>query len=162
MAHGVLPTRSFMRRFVAMRDVCPMCHLDSESVEHLFVFCSLIKPIWITVEGWLSNVAGRHICCDTATILFFKFSASVKQADISVLTAILCSELVSVIWSVRNKTVFEKKAYTTEEVKRLFLSRIRTRIDIDFHRNTRSSFEEIWARNAVLAIVSIDKIHINI
>mgnify|MGYP001556186939 CR=1 FL=1 len=162
IAHRVLPVRSFMRRFITMQDICPLCCKDSEFIEHLFVFCVLVKPIWQLVNEWLSLVAGRNIVCDSMAILFLKFPVAVKQKDISELTAILCSELVSVIWKVRNETVFEKKIHSTNEIERIFFRRIKTRIKLDFHRKSRSDFENIWCRNEALATVSGDTVIINI
>ncbi|XP_024171911.1 uncharacterized protein LOC112177904 [Rosa chinensis] len=107
LCHGKLPTNvQRARRHLTHDDSCPICHIASESLSHLFkdcpaVYCiwnsfSLPESVWNTFnmdwEGWLN----AHLHCTT------KISAGVQWCSVFVF-------ICWYIWKWRNKNSLSGK-----------------------------------------------------
>lgn len=40
----------------AHNTVCPLCFLDDESLDHIFLLCPILIHIWVKVRGWIGMV----------------------------------------------------------------------------------------------------------
>ena len=46
-----------VRRGVSQDPICPLCHIETESINHALRDCELIKPIWVQLEFQTINQA---------------------------------------------------------------------------------------------------------
>jgi len=112
ICHSVIPTRGFLSKFQRMRsDRCPLCALDVEYVSHLFHSCIMIKPLWCTVNAWLSTITCANVKLSIEQALFFNF-VHWSTEHIRIAT-VLSSELLYAIWIIRNEVVFDRKRKST-------------------------------------------------
>ncbi|XP_058732788.1 uncharacterized protein LOC131604361 [Vicia villosa] len=55
--HGKLPTKERLKRFHILNDeICSLCNLEIEIVEHLFFKCRIASDIWKGILQWLDVV----------------------------------------------------------------------------------------------------------
>ena len=82
-------------------DKCPLCNTETETLEHLFIYCQKHIEAWIFIEHILSKYTGNkhYYMTDTNRIL---------GNGMDNLTLCLIGKLLNTIWSIRcdilNKT----------------------------------------------------------
>ena len=53
-------------------DKCSFCLTERENINHLFVECSQIRPLWSDLQEWLTRHVRGNIQLSTTDILFGK------------------------------------------------------------------------------------------
>ena len=51
--HNILPTQSSLfRSRITDTDVCPLCNLESQSLKHMLITCSVSSSFWTCFSNW--------------------------------------------------------------------------------------------------------------
>lgn len=110
VAHNVLPTGYRLRKTTKSNGGCPHCG-QLETLLHVFVDCSVVKP----VAKWLSDYMGgpnnRHVPLDPDTVLFSLFAIQKPAKAVKRLTQII-SQYRMTVWLARNKAKFDNQKTT--------------------------------------------------
>lgn len=61
LKNKILTWDNFLKRGGSGPNICIMCHMDAESVDHLMVHCSFTKSVWREVKNVL-NIAQSWDC----------------------------------------------------------------------------------------------------
>ena len=60
--HRILPTNSWLYKCNLVSTVnCDFCHIQRESIEHLFFECTVTKNIWLQLINWLNSIGIEEI-----------------------------------------------------------------------------------------------------
>jgi hypothetical protein len=89
----------------------------------------------------ISRVAGKALLISEAIVFFYNFDAGQPNAAI---LARLFSEVIYCIWTKRNSVVFERTKCTSQDIKLLFLHRLRVRLKADLMRLGDNRFNIAW------------------
>lgn len=127
--HRILPTRDKLNRMeITDRVDCPFCKSDTETVEHLFLYCNKMVEPWLYVESLIRKQTGCRFFCLSDCI-------RILCMNLSFVSMIIVSIMINVIWRTRCDLVFnEDKVFTTNIIKnykeafRSFLLRERNRL----------------------------------
>ena len=124
MAHKKVKTNNLLqlrRPYKALSPkICKLCMKYGESIDHLFLHCSLTIGLWhrlfqIAKMDW---VPLRSIS-DMITIKYQGFGKSKRGI---VLWQIVCIALIWVVWRERNARIFEDKVRNSGNLWTLFTS----------------------------------------
>lgn len=64
---NALPTQSILARFIQISPVCPLCNLEDESLDHLFLKCPFSLCIWRKAH-WPLNLDALNLSSVVAWI----------------------------------------------------------------------------------------------
>ena len=105
-----IPTRSNLcaRGIALPSELCPVCGVVEESVDHLFYSCPLVKEIWKWMASWCNIELGHYASLELAITGFLECGKSKKQSTF--LEAATDSMLWS-IWKARNNMVFNNQRF---------------------------------------------------
>jgi hypothetical protein len=142
LAHNVLPVAYVLDKYgMTVCKYCSFCKKECETVEHLFFYCPFVQTCKYLIDNIFSDVDAGKFCLDHVKFSAFSSSVFGKSKD----TLLVClSEYRYSIWFCRNLVRFDKKRLTQDDVYRFFLSRLRNRILVDFHRMPRFNFLVLW------------------
>ena len=60
--HRILPTNSWLYKCnLASTVSCDFCHIERETIEHLFFECTITKNIWLKLINWLNSIGIEEI-----------------------------------------------------------------------------------------------------
>jgi len=109
-----LPTRANLgRRGVILGTVCcPLYQDGDETAQHLISSCKVFQRVWDYYERWIGNVTVRH---EDITSHFQSFHLMGHSNRVNSVWKGLWIAIVSVIWSHRNKAVFNGGVVDAEE-----------------------------------------------
>ncbi|KAK1266001.1 hypothetical protein QJS04_geneDACA000727 [Acorus gramineus] len=103
---GKVLTKSYVARWAPEVDRrCALCGLDDESVEHLFLFCPMVREVW----GRMAAVGGLGGPFNSLEELWAAGRRLCSAGDRSVQAKVSQSYIPTVIWSIwltRNHSVF--------------------------------------------------------
>ena len=146
LVHGVLPVRFFLNHIHVTNCVlCPLCRVPNswETTTHLFLLCPVTRPLWVYLLPCLSRVAGKALQINDVTVLFLNFDINLGQPNAATL-ARLFSEVIYCIWTRRNAVVFDRVKCVPQDIKLLFLYRLRVRLKADLLRLGENLFNVCW------------------
>ena len=113
IATGILPTKLNIAHKMGITDTCcPLCHMNEESIEHLFFQCSISRAIWFGTSWAIhSSRLSLASCQDILKLIceppIFTAAESSKAKDILLQTSIQFAITLDCIWNLRNQVVFE-------------------------------------------------------
>ena len=158
IGHEILTVRQTLKmRGMNVPQQCGLCNRHDESVEHLFVFCPVVAPLWHLVNAVCSVITG----CSTPLTVDEVLYLQTQRSNVTVYrrpVVLVTSELLGAIWSARNANVFKHRRQATPDIKALFLHRLRARIKADFSRLPREVFASVWCVSAALCVVNNDSL----
>ena len=146
LAHGVLPVRYFLNHIHVTNCVlCPLCRVNNswETTTHLFLHCPIARPIWVFLLPCLTRIAGKVLQINDVNVFFLNFDANLEQSNAAIL-ARLFSEVIYCIWTKRNAVVFDRVKCVPQDIKLLFLYRLRVRLKADLLRLGEHLFNVCW------------------
>ena len=156
IVHTVLPVHFYLYSLNITKILtCPLCQADSETLQHLFLFCPIVRPVWLVLDGWLSAIWGKRFVSTARSVLFYQMSG-IDDADIRTLVAVTSAELKFSIWTARNRAKFENKLVTSDALRKLFTYAVKSRIQADHIRLDEGAFADLWCRAGVLADVGLN------
>jgi len=147
LAHRTLAVRYLLARFGITRKapICPLCKTTTvETTEHLFVDCLNVQPLLQCVKICSFLVTGTPLLLDSSAVRYLNFpTCCVRSRDNSV--ARIISEAVYAIWIIRNSAARDRRASARpQDIKSLFLFRMRGRLKADFRRLSAAEFADQW------------------
>jgi len=158
IAHGVLPVNDYLYSLQIIRhNRCPFCNLP-ETLTHRFVTCKEVSLLWHWVENIMSDIAGKVVKLNRNFILFQQ-TMDLTALDVTTLL-VLSGEAKLAIWTQRNRVKYDKKKLFSLDILRFVVHSVKTRIQTDFVRLDRQTFENIWCRGIppLLAKVEDDQL----
>jgi exonuclease III len=162
IAHGVLPVNDYLYSLQIIRhNRCPFCDLP-ETLAHRFFACREVRLLWLWVDRLISEIAGKPFAADLNYVLFQR-TMDLGTEDRTTLL-VLSGEAKLAIWTQRNRVKYDKKRLFSRDILRLFIHAVKSRIQADFVRLDRVTFENIWCRGnpPLLAKTEGDQLTINI
>ena len=67
---NILPTQSSLFRApITDTDVCPLCNLESQSLKHMLITCSVSSSFWICFCNWWHEKFNQKLTLSESTIL---------------------------------------------------------------------------------------------
>ena len=158
LAHQVLPVRVMLYRFkITNVASCGLCGSQPETLDHLFLQCHVVQPIWSSIRSQLGRLAGCRLVLNDRLIFYFQWPSNIAPEAKAPLS-VLFSELLYSIWIKRNEAIYRKTHVDTRSIVVLFMHRLRTRIKADFIRFTMEQFRAVWCYSNVLADVENDEL----
>ena len=158
VGHEILTVRQTLTmRGMNVPQECGLCNRHVESLEHLFVFCPVVAPLWHLVNRLASVITGISTPLTVDEVLYLKTTRSnvtLYRRPVVLVT----SELLGAKWSTRNGNLFQHRRHSTADIKSLFLFRLRARIKADFSRLPREVFASVWCVSAALCVVNNDSL----
>jgi hypothetical protein len=88
--------------------VCPLCLMESESVEHVFLRCTFALEVWNNLEDFVKIEFDNVMAIKSWASDMFK--TDLTRAEI-IETLSKVSIICRVIWNRRNNWIFEKKFF---------------------------------------------------
>lgn len=86
-------------------NICVVCSLDGETIDHVFLFCSVIHPMW----KWLFEIFGiRSVEFDSANELVVYRMRRKYGIQLSLLSRLVVVSIFWDIWYHRNAVVLEE------------------------------------------------------
>jgi hypothetical protein len=159
VAHHILPVGEYLYEKNITRYCCCYFCPGVETLNHLLVFCPIVREFWQFVERFISQYAEQRIKITANAIIFGQFKqSSVTENNTVLFYAMALGKYC--IWMLRNKAKFEQQIISCKSITGFFISHIRLRILADFQRFNLNKFQSIWCKNKVLAEVSNDKVQI--
>ena len=68
--HNILPTQSSLfRSRITDTDVCPLCNLQSQSLKHMLITCSVSSSFWTCFSNWCHEKFNHNLPLSESTIL---------------------------------------------------------------------------------------------
>ncbi|CAH9118973.1 unnamed protein product [Cuscuta epithymum] len=63
MLHGILPITDRLARFnmVLRPSICPLCRKHEDSMDHVFISCTVVTPVWY----YFQSILGITLCSTT-------------------------------------------------------------------------------------------------
>ena len=69
--HNILPTQSSLfRARITDTDVCPLCNLESQSLKHMLITCSVSSSFWTCFSNWCHEKFNHKLPLSESTILY--------------------------------------------------------------------------------------------
>ena len=159
--HNALTVRAFLHEIhVDVRPQCVLCQAENETLDHLFLQCPIVKPVWTFVNRRLGGVIGQDVRLTWKEIFYLNFDRPLDPYKrVLYLTT---SELIRAIWTSRNRAAFCFTKQTAQDIQALFLFRFRSRLKADFHRLPRDVFNAVWCRNNSLCAADSEELKLKI
>ncbi|XP_057431260.1 uncharacterized protein LOC130724076 [Lotus japonicus] len=99
---GALPVRTKLRqRGVDVDSSCPLCGLEDETVDHLFLGCNITRGCWFASPMGVRVDPGLKMV-DFLTMV-------IRDMDLEVVACV--QRFLFAIWEARNKHIFEEKLF---------------------------------------------------
>ena len=71
IVHLIYPVKKLMLRYRNIDTDCVFCHLQEETVCHLFYECICVRLFWMDVEFYFKTLTGSAVVLDLKDIVFF-------------------------------------------------------------------------------------------
>ena len=135
--HNILPTQSSLfRARITDTDVCPLCNLESQSLKHMLITCSVSSSFWTCFSNWWHEKFNQKLTLSESTILYGWHKESNNWEVLNY--CLIVAKYNVFATSVRNGVLdFDS-----------FLLRLNNKIDIlrtiAFRSNRLSQFKKTW------------------
>ena len=154
IVNDIVPVGDFLyKRNITPLCSCVFCGYNMESVDHLFVLCPFVKEFWLFVQEIVYNMFEYKIPLIKDIIVFHKIYDGFPVETDEVIFLLL-SLAKYAIWCVRNKKKFENATGGIEDIKFLFLRKLRSRCIVDGCRLSLEDFVKRWSKGRVIALIT--------
>lgn len=71
LIHRILGTNELLHK-IGIKDnpLCSFCNLQNETIYHIFVECSVVKPFWVNIQNWFTRELGIEANLEEESIIF--------------------------------------------------------------------------------------------
>ena len=156
LRHRILPTKDVLLKIGIVREEsCPLCNVERETHEHIFIYCSHTLDAWIFVERLLSKYTGnKHF--------YLNDSNRILGYALKPVQAIVVAKLLRLIWNIRCKKVFNSYSRPAEIdiISQLKLS-LKYFLRMEKNRLKPESFKNCYTRNNALCFTTKDEVSFN-
>ena len=122
--------------------LCAFCG-RRETIDHCFLNCVRVKCVWRHFSPLISRVLGRQFTPTSPFVFFFSWpSISAKKSTIA---RFVIKTIIYGVWFFRNKTTFRNIKGNYRAIIRFVSFDISSRVRINFHRLSLSSFLDLWS-----------------
>lgn len=136
--HRVLPVRERLARLGIFSDPkCCFCFKQIESLEHLFLKCTVLRQLRTLAETF----ADCNNLFHNSDILY---ELRLDGNFISPYFSVILSEFLYAIWCYRTEVVIKNKEFSSYACLSLFKCRLRNRVKFDFYRMDLNDFGWHW------------------
>ena len=136
---------------------CTFCGVRfCETLEHLFLCCNQAAVVWFFVKSLLRSLCNHRLKVDCATILFSQLPRAVRGIDKELILYVI-SLAKYAIWFTRCQVKYEHRRFDGATSLRLFKSRLKFRISVDFTRFSEEEFIERWGRGDIICEIGDSK-----
>ena len=150
ISHSIVPVNlTLFRQGQYPSDRCPLCGVAVESVEHLFLQCSVVLPAIGFLERVLGRLLNRAVVLDTHFLLFNNLGGVDQRERDMVL--LLTGHFKVAVWSARNLRKKERKFITAADIRQLWLGVLYRRFCVDRVRFSETGLSGSWALRGVVA-----------
>ena len=155
-SHGVLQVASQRFKFhMAIHNLCTRCFTAVESIKHALVLCPSASTIWKMIYDLVPGVR------NTSTISIIHLDLAHKDRFELKYKSIVLAEAMYLNWLFRNKKCFDDHEASSAEQTNRLKAGLKLRVQSDFLRYDRSTFDAIWG-NRPLKIIQYTDGNINI
>lgn len=120
VANNFIPSRANLVRLKLLNDaMCPICWNGTENLEHIFLQCSITKEVW--------EVLNLHLIFLNREVQWIEWLTWVSGISSNHQFRVSCCALW-VIWTERNKRIYENTARLTREITQ-FIFRYQAELD---------------------------------
>lgn len=107
--HNILPVKeNLCKKRISQCSLCPICHKEAETIEHMFFLCEWVRPIWFGLQIQLiprrEDMTSFHSWLSKR---FLDFNQNSAGKDLAIIST--CCTLW-IIWKHRNLACFEDKS----------------------------------------------------
>ena len=145
VAHHVLPTNSYLfNKNISRTKSCYFC-TGEETLQHLFLYCPLVKPFINYVELLLTSHTNSPIILSFPDLIFHNFH-KFSDPHLNRLVHFILTEIKYTIWHTRNKVKKEHITATTDTLTYHFINNIIKKIKCDFYKYNIQHFTKLWLK----------------
>ena len=150
IVNDILPVGDFLyRRNISLLISCAFCNYRLATVDHLFVDCAFAKRLWSYVRDIVYNMFEYRFPVTKDIIVFHKI-----VDDLDLEEELLFSMAKHCIWLARNRLKFDHVRVNFEDIRNMFLRKLKSRCIVDSVRLSLEDFTKRWSKGRTIANVS--------
>lgn len=154
--HEVIPVQKLLFKYkISKSPECSLCISPLESVDHLFVNCPMVKPMYELVFEWISAIVDTKITPSCDIILHHNLPSQFDKYE-ECLILLLLTECKYTIWYCRNAKKFDGRNVNSNYIIMFLVNRLRLRIRTDFQRLSFGDFFSYWSQSGIFCGVEIN------
>ena len=134
---------------------CASCP-RTETIDHCFLNCQRVKPVWLFFVPILSTLLGTPFFPNTSMVFFYQFGCP-RQKNLRILLFLIKTILYG-IWKFRNKATFHNGKENSRAITRYIIQDIKKRILLDKHRLNPNTFRDLWEHPAICSFREHDNL----
>ncbi|MCG8049147.1 MAG: reverse transcriptase domain-containing protein [Candidatus Thiodiazotropha endolucinida] len=152
MMHDILPINSLLfKRKISDQLNCTLCESLPETVMHLFLECTVVKPLLTIIDQWCKRLTHSNASIMTHDFVKYHLLNTNVLHDANVFNCLiaLISEYKYAIWSCRLLKKYDHKTVTANSLILFFIGKLKLRIQSDFGRLNFQSFIDTWTASDI-------------
>ena len=163
LSHRILHTKERIKRWGYGTGVCPVINCRHiESIYHLFLDCSNIRP----VINWVERIFFRLTdSLFTFNKDFFLFGSprlpGIPNIVFNRIWFIFCITKF-VIWKSRCALVHESQPHSCTSILKSIIYRVKSRVETDFSRFSFIQFNSVWIDGKSFVNINANKLHFDL
>ena len=153
----ILPTKNKLKHMgITSDDLCPLCNIEKETIEHLFLTCLVHIDAWLFVENLIKKYTQKQCFYLTDATRILGIGDNVDNMSI-----FLIGRLHRVIWNIRCNIQMGCQSRNTN-ILTVYINNIKKFIKLEKSRLPEFVFESTYAKNSILCTVVNKQIKFNI
>ena len=153
LRNRILSTKDILHKMGKVKEIkCGLCKIESESIEHLFIYCSITMESWIFMENIPRKYKGKiHFSLnDSNRILGY-------GKNIGNIALWLIAKLHKTIWVTRCNHLEENNPVKAADLKTKYQRNLKYQLRLEQNRLLNDEFMSIYGkRNALCSIQGHD------
>ena len=142
--HEVIYVNYFLfNKRISVDNLCPLCHIHIETINHLFLECKYVNPLNKVVLSLMRQITQNQITFSELVFRFHILPSKLPKRIIEI-CLILLTESRYVIWLNRNLVKHENKTISWHALLSQFFARLKLRILADRQLMSFETFIDKW------------------
>jgi exonuclease III len=147
IAHRILPVKFLLYARNIIKDkFCTFCKHTAETLEHLFLVCPVIQPLFVFVNNFINKLLGSKVDLNNKYLVLFMLN---PPKGYSATFLYLISLFKMITWTFRNRICFESYKLPLGSLVSAFRGGVWTRVTTDFFRFSLNKFRKYWPETIV-------------
>ena len=152
LKHRILPTKDkLLKMKITTDNICPLCSNETETIEHLFIYCQKHLTAWIFVENLLRKIMENRL-------FFLNDINKILGKDLNEFALCIVGKLHRVIWSIRCDILNNSHISHCPNILNKYISALKGFIILEQKRLTAHEFMTTYAKKQILFKMINDKI----